>query len=95
MQKNIFKITWQHCQSFQTLLLDFFGHDLGFKLVFGFGPQLVGPFTTLDWSTTASTASQPFITRNGATKLKHYCEKLEQTAGWHFHFQEAAFTAKY
>ena len=23
------------------------GHDLGFKLVFGFGPKLVGPFTTL------------------------------------------------
>ena len=24
------------------------GLNLGFKLVFGFGPELVGPFTTLD-----------------------------------------------
>ena len=44
-----------------TLLSDFLGHDLGFKLIFGFGtgsglnfrvqagfgPELVGPFTTL------------------------------------------------
>ena len=30
-----------------TKLSVFFGHDLGFKLVFGFGPELVGPFTTL------------------------------------------------
>ena len=25
----------------------FFGHGLGFILVFGFGPELIGPFTTL------------------------------------------------
>ena len=30
-----------------TQLSGFFGHDLGFKLIFGFGPELVGPFTTL------------------------------------------------
>ena len=47
--------------SYLTLHLGFFGRDLGFKLVFGFGPglglnfrvragfgpELVGPFTTL------------------------------------------------
>ena len=30
-----------------TKLSGFFRHDLGFKLVFGFVPELVGPFTTL------------------------------------------------
>ena len=30
-----------------TQLLGFFGHGLGFKLIFGFGPELVGPFITL------------------------------------------------
>ena len=32
--------------------MGFFGHDMGFKLVFGFGPELVGPFTTLEGGNT-------------------------------------------
>ena len=32
---------------FKPTLTFFGGHDLGFKLVFGFGPELAGPFTTL------------------------------------------------
>ena len=36
--------------------MGFFEHDLGFKLVFGFGPELVGPFTTSIDTAHANTA---------------------------------------
>ena len=38
-----------------TQLSGFFGHDLGLKLVFGFGPKLVGPFTILIDTANATT----------------------------------------
>ena len=39
-----------------TELSGFFEYDLGFKLVFGFGPELVGSFTTLIDTAHATTA---------------------------------------
>ena len=60
MHKHIIKITLATLLNFSDLTylsFFFFGHDLGFKLVFGFGPgsglyfgfgrELFGPFTTL------------------------------------------------
>ena len=38
----------------------FFWHDLGLKLVFGFGPELVGPFTTLSRKVLMTAMHQPY-----------------------------------
>ena len=47
--------------SYRTQHLDFFGHDLGFKLVFGFGPEIVGPFTILQQAHNSAVLAEKFL----------------------------------